>query len=397
MTDITTEYKVFDKDGFLNKVKELTRRFKVEITMVWGDSYTEKVPSPHDQDFDIVVTIYPVSVTFSFAEFKIDGYTYLGCIKDHDMVGLITIHGNDLLEGKNVSEWVKGFEAIPCNACNRKHSRKIGHLFEKDDTKEVMVFGSGCAKKYFGVNFDRVLSFFERFKDGMDDHFGGFGGFLSKYINTEKTLKDIYYNIYKYGYIPRSRAEYPNTCTTDDVLLLQKARSDGRKNPDDYDEITNGVDFTDVVTKSFTKDPNNISDFEHNIEMVQARMVNNLLTSNEVGILCWMVYSNFFQVKSDNVEFITPEGLKEGDRIEKQTVVFAGFNSFTSDWGVTNIYVFECDNVRYKWFTSVNVHFKYDVEVGDKLFIKSARVKKIEDDPKYGKSVIISRPSIHNL
>lgn len=398
MTEITHHFNVIDKSGFINKLKALAKRFKVVYSESWGEPYSLKVEVSKYED-PITVWYSPVDVTFSFDSFKIEGYTYLGCLIDGDMLGFITIHGNDLLSGLNLTEWVKSFETIPCHACNRKHSRKIGHLFQKSDTQEVQVFGSSCAKKYFGINFDRVLSFFETLKSRYsewDSEF--FGAFVSSHMDTTKLLKDTYYIISKFGYVSKSRSEerYASDSTAEYVKSFQNDRGwQNKANEDQYNELTANIDWSALWNTNYTKDLSNVSEFEHNITVIQEKMFKGLLTSKDYGWVSYMVWNEFFKpAPAEKVIFTIPAGLEAGMKILDETVVFSGVTHFDGTWGRTYINVFENGDIRYKWFSSINTTDKYKVEKGSRITIKKATVKKIEDDPKFGKSVIITRPTM---
>jgi hypothetical protein len=400
MTEITHHFNVINQDGFINKLKALAKRFKVGYLMAWGIPYSREVEISKWND-PITVWFFPVDVTFSFDSFKIEGYKYLGCIKDSDMLGFITIHGKDATEGMNLSEWVKSFDTIPCHACNRKHSRKIGHLFQEDNTGEIKVFGSSCAKKYFGINFDRILSFFETLNtryDEWDKEF--FGAFVSNHLDTLTVLKDIYYIIDLNGYISKSRSEEQYAVdSTAEVSKVYSSDSAWKKSTKEKrEELTKNIDFSVLWNTFYVKDAFNVTEFEHNIGVIQDKMSKGLLTTKDYGWISYMVWNQFFKpAPAEKVDFIIPEGLEAGMKVLDETVTFTGFTYFDGTWGRTYINTFINGDVRYKWFSSINTADKYGVENGDRLFIKKATIKKIEDDPKFGKSVIITRPTIRNI
>ena len=393
MTIITHSYNVVDKPGFINKLKDLTKRFKVEYSLTWGDPYSETIEIRRDEFFEVWFT--PVTVDFSFDSFKIEGYNYLGCIKDGDMVGFITVHGNDMV-GDNILDWIKSFEVIPCHACNRKHSRKIGHLFQKIDTNETLVFGSSCAKKYFGINFDRILSFFEGFRTKMkewDDN--SRGRHYSSHIDSISLLKDVYFIISKYGYTSVSAAREDEGIMPTSIVV-----GDFRNNSDngkykyisEIDELTKDIDFSSVwTTPVVTKNV----EMNHNLGVIQEKMSLNLLGEKDFGWVSFMVWNNFFKPAPTQARIYTiPEGLEVGEKIENITATFLGFVSYDGTWGTQFINMFEADNVRYKWFSSVNVAGKYNIDKDAVVVIKKATIKAFEDDAKYGKSVLVTRLSI---
>lgn len=397
MTEVTRTFHIVNKHGFEAKMTELTRRFKVEFSVVWGTSYEESVEIARDEFIN--VWYHPCDVTFSFEEFKIDGYTYLGAIKDNDMIGLITIHGNELTEGLNLSDWVKSFDGIPCHACNRRHVRKIGHLFRQEASGDLQVFGSGCAKKYFGINFDRVLSFFETLQTRYDDWAEGeFRTYVAYRVDSNVAIKDAYYLISKYGYTSKSRAE----CESDSTAwaMTQFGDKERTKVAKEYDIITLKVDPSVIWETSYTKDPENKSDFEHNIEVMQEKLKFHLCGEKDFGMVAYMVWAEWFKpAPVEKAEYTLPE-VEVGDKIKKVVVTFSNLTYFDGYYGRTyiNELIDKTNNVRYKWFSSVSVSHKFEgIEFGTELFLKIGTVKKVEDDPKWGKSVILSRASLYEI
>jgi len=397
MTIITHSYNVVDKPGFINKLKDLTKRFKVVYSLTWGTPYCETVEVRRDEFFDVWFS--PVSVDFSFDSFKIEGYNYLGCIKDGDMLGFITIHGNNLIGDRDLIDWVKSFETIPCHACNRKHSRKIGHIFYKIETDEFLVFGSSCAKKYFGINFDRILSFFEGFNSKVEDWDNDSRGrHYASHMDSITLLKDAYYIISKYGYTSVSAAKEDEGVMPTSMIIgnFRNDPSMGKyKYISEINEITENIDFSVVwSTPIVTNNP----EMNHNIGVIQEKMAHNLLGEKDFGWVSFMVWNHFFKpAPAQALAYTLPEGLEAGDKIENITVTFLGNISYDGSWGTQFINMFEAGNVRYKWFSSVNVAGRYNIDKGSIISIKKATVKTMEDDVKFGKSVVITRATFERV
>jgi hypothetical protein len=394
---------VYDKTGFENMVNKIVRRYKANVDLVWGTPFEETIYVPGFHLFSdtfgersFKITKHPVTASFDFDQFKIDGYTYLGCIKDENMMGLVTIHGNEHLEGRDISDFVNSFDNIPCHNCNRRHKRKVGHLFLHNDSNEILVFGSSCAKNFFGINFDRLLGFFDRvsisFGDGWDDDF--VRGYRDKTIHWRSAARFAYFLISKDGYLSATKArEWERTSTGTYVrelyngnreLLTEQARQEMRDMEyPDFDVLFN----TEVV------DPNkeNKNDFEHNLLVLQEKMRQDMVTYHDHGFITFMVYNQFFKTPApERVEYILPEWAEKGRRVKKNemdiTAEVSHIHSFNGSYGLTHIYSFVSDNVRFKWFTGND----QNVEVGDTVKLDSFSVKDTEDN-QYGKSVIITR------
>lgn len=398
-TDATTivhSYEVVNRAGFVNKLAEIVKRFKVDYTLVWGESYVSNIEVFRDEFYD--VTFYPVEVSFSFEGFQIEGYKYLGCIKDNDKIGLFTIHGNDFTKDFNISKWIESFKVIPCHACNRKHSRSIGHLFQELATGEVKVFGSGCAKKYFGIDFSRLLNFFTSISAKYSEwNDVSYREVIGGKVFTKRILESIYFVLNRDGYyISKRQSEMERVMSTADMASELSTNT----NPlviQTVKDVVKDVDFSVLWNKSYTKDSNNKTEFEHNIEVIQTKLEIGAATVKDVGFIAFLVWQEFFKIdKTDDKKvFVIPEGVVEGSKIENITVKLVSIHSYTTQWGVSFINIFESDDVRYKCFSSVDYSSRFNIEKD--LLIKKATVKSIEDDPKYGKSVIISRPSIKEV
>lgn len=395
MSVISHNFLVFDKQGFNSCLDKLTKRYKVEFNVKWGNSVDDVAISDGEH---FPITRYHVTVEFSFEEFIIKGYTYLGCIKDESRMGFITIHGNDLTKDMDLSKFVNSFDGIPCHNCNRKHSRKIGHVFQVDESGELIVFGSSCAKNFFGINFTRLLNFFEKVVVGIDewdeDRIHNYG---KNYVDFETVMKLCHTFINTYGYVSVSKSkENDIISTSDDVKMALTFRLENlTKSMKDHFENLN-IDFDIVGTKDFVNTNKSLSDFEHNILVVQEKIKNRCVTVGDIGLLSYMVFKTFFFKEKSKVEYVLPEWEK-GHKLVKVPVVYDGVHSFEGHYGTTNIYTFITeDNIRLKWFTSIYLEDKLDtedIEKGDK-FVLSASVKSLESNDKYGDSVIITRARV---
>lgn len=398
MTQITHSYNVVNKGGFEAKLAKIISRYKVETEVVWGEpsEITHEDPKTGAR---FPIWHYPVDVTFSFGEFKIEGYSYLGCIKDAEMMGLVTIHGVEHLQELNISEWVNSFSTIPCHACNRKHVRKIGHLFLNEETGKPEVFGSGCAKKYFGINFDRILSFYQNVNLKVDEwEEGQFNSFVRNHLDSNTIVKNAFYAIHTYGFLSKSASMNgrEGLSTADHVAELL-GTNHRNINRDEFTEITKDVDVSILWNKSYTKDSDNKSEFEHNIEVIQEKLKMHSCTYKDLGWVSYMVYNEFFKVVVEKKEWTLPENLEVGKAATIGEVKMIDFKIFDTRHGTGRLYTFEQGNVRYKWFTSISLSTRYGMEVGDTINIKKATIKDLENDPTYGKAVLITRASVNEI
>ncbi len=393
MTTISRNFLVFNKQGFQECMEKLTKRYKVEFSVKWGNTQNDVV-NIGDDTFTVIR--HHVKVDFSFEGYKIDGFDYIGCIKDEERMGYITIHGNHLTKDVNLSNFVNSFDGIPCHNCNRKHSRKIGHVFQVQDTKELIVFGSTCAKNYFGINFTLLLNFFERIETRLgewDDL--GIRTFRSNYIDFENTAKLGYLFCTKYGYKSVSKADMEGSVSTSsDVKESIKLHHQNLTSNDKDDLESMDIDFSILGTKEFVTTKENLTDFEHNIITIQEKINHDACSFVDIGMICYLVYKTFFSNETpEEIEFVLPEWEK-GHKLQELEVELIKTHTFEGYYGVTNIYTFKTlDNIRLQWFTGINLCHKFDtVEIGD-TFILNSTVKELKDDS-FGKSVVITRTKL---
>ncbi len=389
-TSTTLEFNISDKDGFVETLEKIVKRYKITYDVQWGEDFTELFKDQYG--YKHPHTFHPVTVTISMGGFKIEGYTYLGCIKDQERIGLLTIHGNELTKGIDIVSFVESFKSIPCHKCNRKHSRKIGHVFLEDATRELKVFGSGCSKNFFGVDFSRLLNIFERVSNGIDTWENGyFKNTSSNWVDFNFTSKVIYDEINTHGYTSGTKArEYECGSTTDAVnhtmISWKDISKEQKQTIRDLD-----VDFSILATKEYDLS----GEFGFNIKTIQKKIEMNCVSYKDFGFLVWMIFDEFFKVnpiKKDKVVYGYGD-FKEGDSVSSD-ILFEGCYKYDGRYGIGYIYTFVCDDVKFKWFTSIDIVNRIgELERGDKLTIKG-KVKSLEDDVKYGKSVIITRCNV---
>lgn len=397
--EFVREFEVFNVEGFKAQIEKLTKRYKVQFSVIPG-SVVSRTEENCFGVFDY--SAQKMSVVFTVPGYKIEGFDYLGCIKDEG-VEVMTIHGSDKMGDLNVSTFVKEMKSIPCHNCNKKHIRKIGHIFMVRETGEFIVFGSSCAKNYFGLDFVKILSMFERVKIGVEDWDGDARySHFSSIVDFEKVSKLAYYIIGSdkfHPYTSNIQAENRNTMSTSDMVKDVMSRpADYQKmialDPEFWESID--IDFSEIAEYPFTDKIGNLSTFEHNVQAVQEKIRLNCVGASDIGLLTWMVNKVYFTKKEDKVVYVLPS-LSKGDKIVSAVLTLDHIHEYQSSYGLQKIYTFiDIDNkVRYKWFTSVNIKTTIpDLEIGMKVLVKAATVKELEDDPKYGKSVIITRAKV---
>jgi hypothetical protein len=372
MSEVILNFNIYDKEKFDTILSKIVKRYKVSYSLEWKETYTERF-----NGFDI--SIHPVEITLSASQYKIDGYTYLGCILDEDKVGLLTIHGNEKTTSLDIPEFVKSFKNIPCHKCNRKHVRKIGHLFLEEATNEIKVFGSGCAKKFFGIDFSKLLTLAERIDEGIERYNDDYLEYAKdNYFEFDFVSKVIYDEIKTYGYKSSS-----NDNSTKDSVLDTLALISLNDFPKEKLSEIKAIDKDFSILKTKEYDLN--GEFGFNIKTIQEKIKHNYITVKSLGFLVWMIFDEFFKTNNSKVEFVHGKWNK-GDKLHNEKVKFDSVYTFNGSYGLTFIYTFVKDNVKFKWFTTKDLI----LEKNEELTITSGTVKDLEDS-KWGKNVIITR------
>ena len=391
MSDFIQEYEIYDVPGFKAQVAKLSKKYKVEISCVYGDVQDRKYET---DEIVIDYQITPVTATFSFEGYKVEGFDYFGCIKD-DGFGLMSIHGSGSMDGKSVIDFINELKAIPCHNCGRKHIRKIGHVFQVQENGEFVIFGSTCAKNYFGVDFKKILSFFEKFDAivrDMDNQ--SISNSFVDSFDANRVARIVYFLIKAYGFISKTQAEVNDYEPTADIarecLFVPKELAIIIKDNKELWKELEEKDFSAIT--EFEIDGS--TEFGHNVKMIQKKFENGYIKSRDIGIFAWLVSKVYFSApKKEKIDFILPD-LEKGDKLANLEVELVSVHNYTNQYGVQNIYTFidKDAKVRYKWFSSVNIQADIDTA----LIITRATVKGTEDN-EYGKSVIITRAKVKEV
>jgi len=393
----------YSKEALEEKVAEVSKKFKVTYEI----EYSEKkevgktsIMAPVGNSFQkmpVPVYGYDVVITFdAFEKFINTGFSYLGCIKDD---GVVTVHSNGEYDLSTLEEEIKTF---PCHECGRKIVRNIIHAFREDATGNVKVFGSTCAKKRFGVNINALLAKFENIKSGiqgqfdddiMSDPFGG-GGSRYVYTKSETFIRLCYNEIFTYGYVSKSKAALDeNKISTADFILSQCVRLLTKETYDQFIAECDRIEFNydDFLAKAETIVADMDGEFGYNMKSVFEHIKEGVIIPRIAGFVAYLVFL-YAQAKKvemrDKTEWNTDySDLAAGDKIKKLRVKIIDKHSFESYYGTTCIYTMRGmdDNIKYKWFTGKN----YDI--GTDLLVTSCAIKELQDDPKYGKAVVITR------
>jgi hypothetical protein len=392
-----------NKISFEDTVKNISKKFKINVSWEYGE---EKVLYRTHDDQGRKVLVKGWDVTFSVNDDDINsientGWNYLGSFQDEDGAIIITPSYYATSNGYELSSIKDEVEGFPCHECGRKINRVILHVFEKDG--EIKVFGSGCAEKKFGINFLNVVSKFSRFivniSELSDNNYGSFGKVKSYY--TAKDWFELgYYLINKSGYVSTSKARQFGDTPTNDVLanyyrilfLIGGSMFNHEKEiqdtvPGEIKELDINLDEFIVFTEKYIENECS-GDFEYNLKTALDVMKEGYVIPKLSAYMLYVVFkfwkeNNKTEKQSYNEDYTD---LVEGQKIKKMSVSIVDKHIFNGYYGTTNIYTMKGnDDRKYKWFTTK------EFNTGDNLLISTCTVKKFEDHPTYGKSVILTR------
>ena len=399
MTMIESKYSVVSVTAFEVTLEEIKKKYGITADYIVTGTSKKSFIDPWSEQ-EITFKLTDLTLYINIPGFQIEGYDYIGCIKDEFMAGLFTVHGNKIAEEKGItiSEFVKSFKEIPCSHCGRNHKRVIGHIFRETVSGDLKIFGSGCSKKYFGINFLSLLSKHERIMGSLNDFVEeGFRGFSANSVSFRSVCAIAYYLISSQGYLSRSADVDGYTSTpylTGEIYFDKNLPKETRKA---IHEVYQSVDFDKILEFDFIngkdKDNDNLTDFEHNMLTMQKKIEHNLIVKKDIGFLAYMVYAVFFkQPKKEKKVWNESPDFNKGDKIKDLDLTLIHVSGYEGFYGWMNIYVFEGpNNTQFKWFSGVDIVDLNENWQGKQVHVKSGTVKEIDHHEHFGTAVVLTR------
>jgi hypothetical protein len=409
MTMTTETFTVFSVSDVTSKLNKASKKYGFTYELVEnGDTEIslnqyQGLDDEWGYSEEVTVKMKNITVSFSFPSYKIEGFTYLGCVKNEVNMGFITVHGNELAGENTLSTFVKDLEKIPCSHCGKNHKRIIGHIFRQDETGDLKVYGSQCAKDYFGVDFAKLVTSYPKM---IESCFCGCSN-GPDYVNRSVASAIAYYFITKTGYVSRAACSDRNPATSDDIKntycafnsmckLSGAALIYYRELHKEVFEMAKDINFEEKIA-AFEVEGNN--DFSYNIRTVKAKYLADRLTYRDLGFFGYLVNMIFFKEvkKAEKVVYNDNPSYNEGDKISGLELTFKEKKCFerTSfsyyDSGISYLYKFVDEKTMtvFTWFSANEINF----ELNQVLEVKKATVKKIDRNEKYGVQVVLTRVS----
>lgn len=415
MIEINVPVERFEE--FRKSVIAVAKKFKVtgrieqnpetEIEKIFDPNYTTVCPTTgHSNRIGKMIEhpVYKCRVIIEDAEYKKftdTGATFVGSIHKDDVV---TVGASP--EGRKLNISIASLkdeiEEMACASCGKKMRRKKLLVFLEAD--KIRTYGTSCAKTKFGVNFESLISRFNRIKDLL---LGGVSDWSPDYTDANVWATLCMDTITKDGYISgRAAYEHGGTSTTNQTWAIYHAihSTPSYKMSDAEIEERKRIieliseadfDFKALESLGLIKDGDD-SDFAHNMNAALELAVEyNSVSSRTAGFLCYAIFrlTKDIKAKAEKVEWNENHSYKVDDKIKNLEVTvnnvheFGGRSFHYHDDGLRAIYTFRgVDGVRYKWFSDAG-----RLNKGDKVIITSATVKKLEDHVKFGKAVILNR------
>jgi hypothetical protein len=388
---------------FKATLADACKKFKLDYKLEVGDKevvghYTD--PRTPDNQFSERKAIYGfnVKVTIPAIEkFTETGFSYLGCIKDD---GIVSVHPETDFDLSSLENEIKTF---PCHECGKKIQRNIIHVFREDATGDIKVFGSGCAVKKFGININTLINKFTNLLGMFEGEFSEYDsyGFSKGWnpVDADFFCALTFFEIHEHGYVSGTHAyNFGGLSTAESVM-------------DDYTRIAQSGEGYKTIYKEYEWNMENIGfdfdafmefagkfieemedgDFKFNMEGAFDLLSEGYVHPRVKGFVVYLVFkfwNDLKNAKKDCIEWNEDHsGFEAGQKIKGLHVEIVGEYIFEGYYGTTYIYTMRGveDNVKYKWFASKALD--NDVE----WIITSCTVKKLEDDAKYGKAVVLTR------
>ena len=388
---------------FNQTVKDICKKFKVEYQISYSEKFVlyrreDESGNKHD-----ILGITATVIIPEIEKLSNTGFTYLGCIKQEE---ILSVHPTSFAETKGVSlsSLKAEIETFPCHECGKKIVRHIIHVFEENATGKITVYGSGCAVKKFGVDLSRLvekLAYLQEMVNANEfDRIGG-RGVIPFYV--EKWAKIAFYNVAKYGYVTGKKAYNEGGRATsqsinDDYVILNMHPMDMSKyDKERKDELVANIPSYPVDVDAMVEWANSYvatleeNDFSFNIKSVVDLMNDGYISPRFSGFATYVVFKywndNIKPKEEKNIYNTDYTDIEVGQKIKNFEVEIVGLYTYESYYGIQHIYTLRGqDDRKYKWFSGKELS-----NTNGKYKISSATVKSLENDPKYGKAVVITR------
>lgn len=402
MIDIKVPVERFEE--FRKLVVAVAKKFKVtgKITKL-SESSIAKVYDPQLEK-EVDHPVYDCTVVIDdaeYAKFTGSGDIFLGSIFKEDVV-TVGASPDGRKAGIRISDLKDEIANMTCCSCEKKIGTRKKLLVFEDSSGAVKTYGTTCAKTKYGINFESLITRFTRIKDMI---IGG-SNWERDYTNANEWMVIALDHIQKYGYTSNSKA-YNNqeVSTTSQVWSDYHAfkysthmRSPWEAERREYitELIENNPFPMDVLNSiEFFKEDDD-SDFAFNMKAAITLVKDfNGVSSRTGGFIAYAVFRVYKEMKEqkeateDKLVWNLEHSYNEGDKIKKIDLTCVSIHNYYSNYDgePRSIYTMKDENnVRMKWFSDAE-----RIKEGESVHITSCTVKALEDHPKFGQAVVLTR------
>lgn len=292
-----------------------------------------------------------------------------------------------------------------CEHCNHNRHRKLTYILKsvQGETKQV---GSTCLKQFLGIDPISVISSYG-FSNSIDEMFEGFND--SKYQAPVWKLDEIGPAIVSIlaseGFVSASQAEYNGMMRTSDTILYFVNPSNSQRNSDGWKEWAEKVAPTEAHDKAFSEvrerlenrildayrnDPQSLDSFSFKLGIILNR---GFVEASDLQLFAAAINREASQIAKKKMEANKPKKLDEffpcnvGDKIQVEVAIEL-VRQVDSFYG-SSLLVKMLDDEGHV-FSSFYSGSNEEFIPGSKVLLKGT-VKKLDDNPKYGKAVVLNR------
>jgi len=401
-----TFYK-YQEENFLEKVKKLQKKVKIEIRDKKEFVEKELKPSnlaPMLEDFDEWVEVKKVTYDLDFVkDYKIEGFEFLGGLLIRDGAVRIFSEDEDLINKIN-----DDFE-FKCFHCNKTiFGRRKKFFFKKLDTGETVSIGSKCAKDYFGFDvagdIEKSIRIFSNLQEMVDEEFNCGGAY---YYSCHDIYMDVAITYFEMGkpFVSARKQEERNNEVIATSNEIKHFVHDPVKT--EYERMErekflkgsklSGEQIFEIKQRiyKFYEEMESSDNFGYNLKNLFANK------SDSLGFLTYGVYHYFNTLKKEKEEaerkknMFHPEWY-ENDELKDVKVKCMQVRGFQSKFGPGTILKFENDKYQFVLFTSSDDTQR--IEIGKEYIIKKAKVKDRSEYQDQKQTIIKTRmPNIQKI
>ena len=333
--------------------KEVTRRH----TYIYG------MGNEKSKEYKILAKIVEVTGTAP----RLNGFTFVARVEylaDHKSL-FHTVPGVNI----KIDERFRELNASVCEHCNLIRRRSDTFIVRNDKTGEQKQVGRQCLADYTGINTPEkaaaAASLLNLYTDISDSEGGFWNSYFESTVDTRKALAITSVYISKYGWVPKSQAEFNNPT----AFYVQDHFTPGFKGNDRAKEIreVSAESETEVHQDRANKvvawieqelaEKANKSDYEENLVTL---VCNDVCNARHLGIVCSAV-SVWQRSQNQKVEYAArQETLKNSkhigtvkERLRSLKVTVRQVKMFEGNFGPTTLVKFvTSDGNVLTWFAS---------------------------------------------